>query len=74
MLTWTARHAWEFLAADNEYRPMALATLAAFVALLAHGMVDVPFFKNDLSILFWFLLAMIPVLITLQTSKTRSPV
>lgn len=40
----------------------ALATRAwtlagAGVALLVHGLVDVPYFKNDLSMLFWLLMA-----------------
>lgn len=33
--------------------------VAAFVALVVHGLVDVPYFKNDLSFLWWLLLAMI---------------
>lgn len=30
----------------------------AMIALLVHGLVDVPYFKNDLAMLFWLLLAM----------------
>lgn len=36
--------------------PMAL--LGAMTALLVHGLVDVPYFKNDLAILFWLLMAL----------------
>lgn len=37
-------------------------TIAAMSALLAHGLVDVPYFKNDLAMLFWILLALaIPI-------------
>ncbi|HTK59632.1 MAG TPA: hypothetical protein VL283_00335, partial [Candidatus Baltobacteraceae bacterium] len=33
-------------------------TLAgAGVAILVHGLVDVPYFKNDLAMLFWLLMA-----------------
>jgi O-antigen ligase len=38
--------------------PVALAAACAMVALLVHGLVDVPYFKNDLALLFWFLLAL----------------
>lgn len=36
--------------------PMAL--MGAMIALLAHGLVDVPYFKNDLSVLFWTLISL----------------
>jgi hypothetical protein len=32
--------------------------LLFLVAVLAHGLVDVPFFKNDLSLQFWAFLAL----------------
>ncbi len=34
------------------------APTAALTALLVHGLVDVPFFKNDLAILFWIIIAL----------------
>ncbi|MFA5954240.1 MAG: O-antigen ligase family protein [Patescibacteria group bacterium] len=40
---------------------LSIAAMAAMVALLVHGLVDVPYFKNDLSILFWVIMA-IPLL------------
>jgi putative inorganic carbon (HCO3(-)) transporter len=33
--------------------------IAVFTAIVVHGLVDVPYFKNDLSILWWLLLALI---------------
>lgn len=52
----------------------AAALLAAWTALIIHGMVDVPYFKNDLSILF-MLLAGLTLFITrsseLNSKKTR---
>lgn len=53
-------------------RTLVIATLAAWVALLVHGQFDAPFFKNDLSLLFWFFLATIPVLGLLQNHKTAA--
>jgi O-antigen ligase len=39
------------------WRPYHLGILLALVAVLVHGMVDVPYFKNDLSLEFWTLVA-----------------
>ena len=38
------------------------ALIAAMVALLVHGLVDVPYFKNDLAILFWIIVGLAEVL------------
>jgi O-antigen ligase len=38
-----------------EWRPYDLGVLLALVAMVVHGLVDVPFFKNDLSLEFWAL-------------------
>ncbi len=35
------------------------ASTAAMIALLVHGLVDVPYFKNDLAFLFWILVGII---------------
>lgn len=39
------------------WRPYHLGVMLALVAVLVHGMVDVPYFKNDLSLEFWTLLS-----------------
>lgn len=36
---------------------LSVSVLAAMVALLTHGLIDTPYWKNDLSILFWVILA-----------------
>lgn len=38
-----------------EWRPYDLGVMLALVAMVVHGLVDVPFFKNDLSLEFWAL-------------------
>ncbi|MDD5043843.1 MAG: O-antigen ligase family protein [Patescibacteria group bacterium] len=38
-----------------ETRLVAALLLAMMVTILIHGLVDVPYFKNDLAILFWFI-------------------
>ena len=40
------------------WRPYQLGVLLFLVAVLAHGLVDVPFFKNDLSLQFWAFLGL----------------
>jgi len=37
---------------------LAPALLATFAALLVHGLVDVPYFKNDLAMIFWLLIGL----------------
>jgi hypothetical protein len=38
-----------------DWRPVHLGVLLAMVAILVHGLVDVPYFKNDLAFEFWLL-------------------
>lgn len=39
----------------------ALPAQAALVALIGHGLVDTPYFKNDLAVLFWILVVLVMV-------------
>jgi O-antigen ligase len=41
-----------------QWRPIHRGVLLAIVGILVHGMVDVPYWKNDLSLEFWVLLAL----------------
>jgi putative inorganic carbon (HCO3(-)) transporter len=40
------------------WRALSLGTLLALLAILVHGMVDTPYFKNDLSLELWTIAAM----------------
>ncbi len=40
------------------YESITIAATAAMITLLVHGLVDVPYFKNDLAILFWVIYAL----------------
>ncbi len=42
--------------------PILLGLLAAMLAILIHGIVDVPYFKNDLAVMFWLLVALVSIL------------
>jgi O-antigen ligase len=44
---------------EGMWRAISLGALFALVAIVVHGLVDVPYFKNDLSLEFWTVVAMI---------------
>ena len=44
--------------ADPDWKPINLGVLIALVAFVVHGLIDVPYFKNDLSLEFWTLMAL----------------
>lgn len=39
---------------------LTLGIMAAMVTVIVHGLVDVPYFKNDLAILFWVVVGLLP--------------
>lgn len=41
---------------------VAISLMGAMIAILIHGLVDVPYFKNDLAILFWFIVGALIIL------------
>ena len=41
---------------------LALGIMSALITIIIHGLVDVPYFKNDLSVMFWVFLAFIGLL------------
>lgn len=46
---------WRAVVSKN---PLAVATFSAMVALLMHGLFDMAYWKNDLSALFWIIIAL----------------
>ena len=38
---------------DPYFRQIILGLAAAMIGLFSHGLVDTPYFKNDLSVMFW---------------------
>jgi len=49
-------HGWRVR--QSEWRPLELGVFLALVAVVVHGLVDVPYFKNDLAVEFWVLLGL----------------
>jgi len=54
---------------NTNTRFLALGTFFALQTILIHGLVDVPYFKNDLSILFWILIAYSGIIELIKNSK-----
>ena len=53
------RSSWQgWRASGTAWRPIHLGVLVALVAIVVHGLVDVPYWKNDLSLEFWALLGL----------------
>jgi O-antigen ligase len=53
------RLSWiQWRAGDRAFAPIQLGVFLALVGIVVHGLVDVPYFKNDLSVEFWVLLAL----------------
>jgi len=46
---------------QNRDNRLVKYAMAAMIAILAHGFVDTPYFKNDLAVLFWVLVGLILV-------------
>ncbi len=53
------------------FRSAGLVFLGTLLAVIVHGLVDVPFFKNDLAFQFWMIL-LLPVLISQTVVHSRS--
>ncbi|MBU1177903.1 O-antigen ligase family protein [Patescibacteria group bacterium] len=49
----------------------ALPLLAAMICILVYGLVDAPYFKNDLAMLFWILMGM--MIVTGNVTKNEKP-
>ncbi|MFA5076021.1 MAG: O-antigen ligase family protein [Patescibacteria group bacterium] len=50
----------------KNFRVVGAALLAALVVILVHGLVDVPYFKNDLAILWWTIFGLMSSLYNLK--------
>lgn len=64
--------AWFFfnLIKDPQINYLKLGMAGAFISILFHGLVDVPYLKNDLSILFWAIIAISLFLINQESLFT----
>jgi putative inorganic carbon (hco3(-)) transporter len=68
---WIAIVCWKYIRKHNN-DPFALAAFAALAIMTIHGLVDVPYFKNDLAIMTWILIATLSASASKRKSATRS--
>ncbi len=52
-------------------KSLAVGLMAAMIALLVHGLLDTPYFKNDLAIIFWVLIGL-AVILKKQSQELRT--
>lgn len=50
-------------------KTLSIAISTSMFALIIHGLVDVPFFKNDLALLFWIIISLIILLEKIDNNK-----
>jgi O-antigen ligase len=62
---------YKLLIKDKNNKFLYLGILGALVVIIVHGLVDVPYFKNDLSCLFWILVAIL-VLLDLKCENKKN--
>lgn len=55
---------------ENKNKYLGLALFSSMTIVLIHGMVDVPYFKNDLSALFWIIISLLAIL-KLQNNSAK---
>jgi O-antigen ligase len=46
----------------KEFKPILIAIISSISAIIIHGLVDVPYFKNDLSALFWIIISLLALI------------
>ncbi|MFH0951082.1 MAG: hypothetical protein V1765_01245, partial [bacterium] len=59
----------QLIAKQNDSRYLTLGLLGAMITIIIHGLVDVPYFKNDLAIIFWLLLVLLGIMIVHNKKK-----
>jgi O-antigen ligase len=63
---------FQFSIKEEKYKIIHLGLLSAMIIIVVHGLVDVPYFKNDLACLFWILFALSALLQLKLTSDKKS--
>jgi O-antigen ligase len=68
------RQGWrEWKHGDPGWQPVGLGVVLALVAVVVHGLVDVPYFKNDLALEFWVVLGLAWAGNRFGVSRTAQP-
>ena len=67
------RDSWRGFRAGDAFAAIHLGVFAAMLAVIVHGLVDVPYFKNDLSLEFWALVGLTWAGLRRMRGATRAP-
>lgn len=62
---------WRAWKGGGAWRPVGLGVMLALVGVVVHGLVDVPYWKNDLSLEFWALLGLVLAPAVARTTERR---
>jgi putative inorganic carbon (hco3(-)) transporter len=52
--------------------PLAIGLFSSMITIIVHGLIDVPYFKNDLAILFWIIIGLL-IIENLLLQKNKLP-
>jgi O-antigen ligase len=66
------RSGYQLLKTKNVEFNWAIALMTAVICLIGHGLVDVPYFKNDLAVLFWLLIGMMTIVFNWQRASLQN--
>jgi hypothetical protein len=64
---------FQFSIKEGKYKMLHLGLLCAMIVIVVHGLVDVPYFKNDLACLFWIIIAL-SVLLRLELTTDKKSI
>ncbi|MFA5048136.1 MAG: O-antigen ligase family protein [Patescibacteria group bacterium] len=56
---------------NQEGKLISFAIMAILLQMIIHGLVDAPYFKNDLSVMFWLFMAATVIISTIKKEKTN---
>jgi len=59
---------------DRRQKYIILGLVGAMAVIVIHGIVDVPYFKNDLAVMFWVLIGMMSIINLEERSKKINPI
>ena len=55
-----------------DFKYLNRGLISAFIVIIVHGVVDVPYFKNDLAVMFWLLIALVSLLKFISNQQNQS--
>jgi len=63
------RQGYQIIARYPSIKILTITLIAVMIEIIVHGLVDVPYFKNDLSVLFWLIIGTMVVIEKIEQNK-----